>query len=107
MALSYYIQIIISVLGYGGHIWLGYANPMIRLPVFFMGICAGVFCIRIQQGDVDAFHSMCIHDKYRNSLVLSTSILVILKNGDFMPLVLSFGYIFRLQLNTALLKNTP
>ena len=102
MALSYYMQIIISVLGYGGHIWLGYANPIIRLPVFFMGVCAGVLCIRIQQGDVDAFHSMYIHDKYRNSLVL-----LILKNCDFMPLVLLFGHIFRLQLNTALLKNTP
>ena len=58
MALSYYIQIIISVIGYGGHIWLGYANPMIRLPVFFMGVCAGVLCIRIQRGDIDAFQSM-------------------------------------------------
>ena len=29
-------------------------HPIIRLPVFLMGVFAGVLCIRIQQGDYDA-----------------------------------------------------
>ena len=28
--------------------WIATAHPMTRLPVFFMGICAGVICNRIQ-----------------------------------------------------------
>ena len=29
-------------------------HPIIRLPVFLMGVFAGVLCIRIEQGDNDA-----------------------------------------------------
>ena len=64
MALSFYFQVILSCLVFhdiftDGLIkyWIGTAHPMVRLPVFFMGVCAGVLCIRIQQGDLDAFHS--------------------------------------------------
>ena len=34
--------------------WLATGHPLTRLPIFFMGICAGVICIRIQTGDLDA-----------------------------------------------------
>ena len=37
--------------------WLATQHPVIRLPVFFMGICAGILCIRSKQGDFDAFQS--------------------------------------------------
>ena len=64
MALSFYSQVILSCLVFhdifsDGLIkyWIGTAHPLVRLPVFFMGVCAGVLCIRIQQGDLDAFHS--------------------------------------------------
>ena len=66
MASSFYLQIAISMMVFKASSLyeLAYfpatAWPIIRLPVFFMGICAGVLCIRIQQGDVDAFHSMLI-----------------------------------------------
>ena len=65
MALSFYFQVILSCLVFTGgpgldfmaKYWIGTAHPLIRLPVFFMGVCAGILCIRIQQGDLDAFHS--------------------------------------------------
>ena len=37
--------------------WLTTQHPVIRLPVFFMGICAGILCTRSKQGDFDAFQS--------------------------------------------------
>ena len=37
--------------------WLATQHPVIRLPVFFMGICAGILCTRSKQGDFDAFQS--------------------------------------------------
>ena len=67
MALSFYLQCIMGVLIHNSgdkitnnHIYkymLATAHPVVRLPVFFMGISAGVLCIRIQQGDLDAFQS--------------------------------------------------
>ena len=47
--------------------WPATAQPIIRLPVFFMGVCAGVLCNRIQQGDIDAFQSkplISFHDLF-------------------------------------------
>ena len=46
--------------------WIGTAHPLFRLPVFFMGVCAGVLCNRIQQGDLDAFHSKFEFHKDQN-----------------------------------------
>ena len=67
MALSFYFQVILSCLvftvgpwDFMTKYWIGTAHPLLRLPVFFMGVCAGVLCIRIQQGDLDAFHSKLI-----------------------------------------------
>ena len=38
--------------------FLATAHPLTRLPVFFMGICAGILCIRIQNKDFDALNRM-------------------------------------------------
>ena len=61
MALSFWFEIIVGwvlldVLEFLDDInyWLATAHPFSRLPVFFMGICAGVLCVRIQNGDLDA-----------------------------------------------------
>ena len=63
MALAFYLEIAIAIaiamylqstpLNY----WLAFGHPLSRLPVFFMGICAGLLCVRIQNGDVDAINS--------------------------------------------------
>ena len=65
MAVSFYLQGILSVLifhfapvGNFHRYPLATAHPLVRLPVFFMGVCAGVLCVRSQQGDIDAFQSM-------------------------------------------------
>ena len=39
-----------------GAYWFSTAHPISRLPVFFMGVCAGVLCVRIQTGDLDALN---------------------------------------------------
>ena len=71
MALSFYFQVLIGAvimtlpLDYvSSHFmpfllnyWLATQHPVIRLPVFFMGICAGILCTRSKQGDFDAFQS--------------------------------------------------
>ena len=36
--------------------WISTAHPLSRIPVFFMGICAGVLCVRIQQGSLEALN---------------------------------------------------
>ena len=60
IALSFYIQIIVSMSIFNSFGWnnFGYVlateHPVVRLPVFLMGVFAGVLCIRIQQGDYDA-----------------------------------------------------
>merc|ERR1740123_1826278 len=38
--------------------WLTTQHPVIRLPVFFMGICVGILCTRSKQGDFDAFQRL-------------------------------------------------
>ena len=65
MALSFYLQIVLSGLVFIVPIdltnvwryWIVTAHPLNRLFIFFMGICAGVLCIRIHQEDVYAFQS--------------------------------------------------
>lgn len=37
--------------------WLTTASPFMRLPVFVMGVCAGVLCVRLQNGDQEALDS--------------------------------------------------
>ena len=65
MAASFYLQLVLGCLvftigpfDWGLRYWIGTAHPIFRVPVFFMGVCAGVLCVRIQQGDINAFHSM-------------------------------------------------
>ena len=36
--------------------WISTAHPLSRIPVFFMGICAGALCVRIQQGSLEALN---------------------------------------------------
>ena len=36
--------------------WISTAHPFSRLPVFFMGVCAGVLCMRIKEQDFDAMN---------------------------------------------------
>jgi hypothetical protein len=62
MALSFWFEIIVGwvlldlleFLDHDKNYWYATAHPFSRLPVFFMGICAGVLCVRIQNGDLDA-----------------------------------------------------
>ena len=37
--------------------WIATAHPISRIPVFMMGILAGVMCDRIENKDFDAFQS--------------------------------------------------
>ena len=36
--------------------WISTAHPFSRIPVFFMGVCAGVLCMRIKEQDFDAMN---------------------------------------------------
>ena len=62
MALSFWLEIIVGwvlldwldFLDPDKNYWYATAHPFSRLPVFFMGVCAGVLCVRIQNGDLDA-----------------------------------------------------
>jgi len=63
MATSFFLQIVlgfsIACLAHylsGKTYWWSTSHPLSRLPVFFMGICAGVLCVRIQNGDLDALN---------------------------------------------------
>ena len=65
MVICYWIQFILGILilwlvphtemlySY----WLATAHPISRIPVFLMGIFAGVMCNRIKNKDFDAFQS--------------------------------------------------
>ena len=57
MVLSFWLQMIFGVainfLSYSGIVvfdsyWPTTAHPLFRLPVFVMGVCAGVLCVRLQ-----------------------------------------------------------
>ena len=39
-----------------GAYWISTAHPISRIPVFFMGVCAGVLCMRIKEQDYDAMN---------------------------------------------------
>ena len=65
MALLYYFQAILGttlfhailpVFDFVGAYWFSIAHPLSRIPVFFMGVCAGVICVRIQEQDFDAMN---------------------------------------------------
>ena len=68
MALSFYLQVIISVLilmylngnGFRFNYTIAIRHPIVALPIFFMSVFAGVLCTRIQKGDFDALQSMSI-----------------------------------------------
>ena len=64
MALAFYFELALGMgilFGMGDEgetgYWVATAWPPTRVPVFFMGICAGVICTRIQSGDTDALES--------------------------------------------------
>ena len=57
---AFYIQIIVGIsimevlpVKWNAY-WWATAWPISRFPVFVMGVCAGVICQRIQNGDQDA-----------------------------------------------------
>ena len=65
MALLYYFQAflgttlfhaILPVFDFVGAYWFSIAHPLSRIPVFLMGVCAGVICVRIQEQDFDAMN---------------------------------------------------
>ena len=65
MALSYYFEcfigwVLLDVTEAIGEedfsYWIATAHPLSRLPVFFMGVSAGVLCVRLQNGDLDALN---------------------------------------------------
>ena len=65
MTILYYFQAILGttlfhailpVFDFVGAYWFSIAHPLSRIPVFFMGVCAGVICVRIQEQDFDAMN---------------------------------------------------
>ena len=66
MALAFYFELFLGMgilfgmkedESYLVRYFLATAWPPVRLPVFFMGVCAGVICTRIQSGDTTALES--------------------------------------------------
>ena len=64
LVISFWVEfvggVLIFIFGphfWGLNYWLATAHPISRLPVFFMGVCAGILCNRIQNGDFDALES--------------------------------------------------
>ena len=70
MATSFYLEMFTFSVVYFStdngdiHYWIGLGHPVTRLPVFFMGICAGLLCVRIQNGDIHALNGK----KYKDYL---------------------------------------
>ena len=64
IALAFYIYCYVSIVIFTYRGWdkFGYTlatrHPVLTLPVFTMGVLAGVLCNRIQQGDFDSFQRM-------------------------------------------------
>ena len=65
MVFSFYLQCILgnclafginSHFGFEWAYWISTAHPISRIPVFFMGVCAGVLCMRIKEQDYDAMN---------------------------------------------------
>ena len=64
MASSFFLEIVVgfsisglaTLISPDGAYWFSTAHPISRLPVFFMGVCAGVLCVRIQTGDLEALN---------------------------------------------------
>ena len=65
MTILYYFQAILGtilfhailpVFDFVGAYWFSIAHPLSRIPVFLMGVCAGVICVRIQEQDFDAMN---------------------------------------------------
>ena len=82
MALVFYFNIIVGVIivfitpgsptdPTSYDYWLIIAHPISRLPVFLMGIFAGVLCTRIQEGDTSALNSMIDYTEWRSLANLS------------------------------------
>ena len=95
MALAFYFNIVVGVIilfitpGSPGDptdydYWLIIAHPISRLPVFLMGIFAGVLCTHIQEGDTSALNSMinylCLPIEVTNKLI---NLLTIADFGNF------------------------
>ena len=80
MATSFFLEIVLgfSIAGLvgiflgGKTYWWSTTHPLSRLPVFFMGICAGVLCVRIQNGDLDALNRKNDFEKSPNNCMSVT-----------------------------------
>ena len=59
LVISFWVEFVVGMLIYfwSFNYWLATAFPIFRLPVFVMGVCAGILCNRIQNGDFDALES--------------------------------------------------
>ena len=62
MALAFYFELVLGMgimfgMSRDEPNWSATSWPPLRLPVFFMGVCAGVICTRIQSGDTTALES--------------------------------------------------
>ena len=55
--IGYFLLVSLSMVNGTLAYFVSTAHPISRLPVFYMGVCAGVLCIRIQEGDIDAYQS--------------------------------------------------
>ena len=69
MPFTFYLSIFLgawipTLLSYGFTYPAGYftsiAHPLSRLSLFWIGVYAGVLCVRIQDGDMDALDSRSI-----------------------------------------------
>ena len=56
LVISFWVEFVVGMPIHYDY-WLATAFPILRLPVFFMGVCAGILCNRIQNGDFDALES--------------------------------------------------
>ena len=58
----YYMLPKISKFSYDESYWPAIAHPSTRILVFIMGICGGVLCNRIQDGDLNALNCKFFFD---------------------------------------------
>ena len=73
--------------------WISTAHPFSRIPVFFMGVCAGVLCMRIKEQDFDAMNCKLLIVFFISCLMLIFhKVLVDLITLEHFPLLRMFFY---------------
>ena len=73
--------------------WISTAHPFSRIPVFFMGVCAGVLCMRIKEQDFDAMNCKLLIVLFISCLMLIFhKVLVDLITLEHFPLLRMFFY---------------